>query len=147
MADPQGLPAAITEQTQRLNELRLSEVQDPVAIDEAKKKLSELKKALGDLKRGAAGPKEDIKKRERLLLKTAKASLIVLISDSRSNRVGPCRELGTSDPRKWRFVSTLKMWSENASSAMEGHASIHPFSRGKMSSPINMEKTRSSFST
>lgn len=147
MAEPQALSAAIAEQTQRLNDLRLSRVQDQAAIDEAKKRLSELKKTLGELKRGAAGPKEDIKKRERLLLKTAKVSLIELVSNSRPNRDGTCRELGTSDPRKWRFVSTLKMWSKNASSVMEGHASIHPFSRGKISSPINTEKTRSSFST
>jgi hypothetical protein len=147
MAEPQALSAAIAEQTQRLNDLRLSKVQDQAAIDEAKKKLSELKKTFGELKRGAAGPREDIKKRERLLLKTAKASLIVLVSNSQSNRDGTCRELGTLDPRKWRFVSTLKVWSKHASSAMEGHASIHPFSRGKTSSPINMEKTRSSFST
>ena len=147
MAEPQELSAAITEQTQRLNDLRLSRVQDQAAIDEAKRKLSELKKTLGELKRGAAGPKEDIKKRERLLLKTAKASLIVLIGSSRSNGDGNCRELGTLGPRKWPFVSTLKLWSKSASSAMEGHASIHPYSRGKTSSPINMEKTRSSFST
>jgi hypothetical protein len=147
MAEPQALSVAIAEQTQRLNDLRLSKVQDQAAMDEAKKKLSELKKTLGELKRGAAGPKEDIKKRERLLLKTAKASLIVLASNPRSNKDGTCREPGTLDLRKWRFVSTLKLWSKNASSAMGGHASIHPFSRGKMSSPINMEKTRSSFST
>jgi len=147
MAEPQALSAAIAEQTQRLNDLRLSKVQDQAAVDEAKKKLSELKKTLGELKRGAAGPKEDIKKRERLLLKTAKVCLIVLLINPRSNRDGTCRELGISDRRKWRFVSTSKMWSKIASSAMEGHASIHPFSRGKMSLPINMEKTRSSFST
>jgi len=74
MADPQALSAAITEQTQRLNDLRLSKLQDQAAIDEAKKNLSELRKTLGELKRGTAGPKEDVKKRERLLLKTAKAS-------------------------------------------------------------------------
>jgi len=147
MADPQALSVAIAEQTQRLNDLRLSKVQDQAVVDEAKKKLSELKKTLGELKRGATGPKEDIKKRERLLLKTAKASLIVLVSNSYSNRDGTSRELGTLDRRRWRFVSTLKMWSKNASSATEGHALIHLFSRGKMSSPINMEKTRSSFST
>lgn len=79
MADPKALSAAITEQTQRLNDLRLSKVQDQAVIDEAKKKLSELKKTLGELNRGAAGPKEDVKKRERLLLKTAKVSLVVLI--------------------------------------------------------------------
>lgn len=81
MADPKALSAAITEQTQRLNDLRLSKVQDQAVIDEAKKKLSELKKTLGELNRGAAGPKEDVKKRERLLLKTAKVSLVVLISN------------------------------------------------------------------
>ena len=81
MADPQALSVTVTEQTQRLNNLRLSKVQDQAAIDEAKKKLSELKKTLGELKRGAAGPKEDVKKRERLLLKTAKASLIILVSN------------------------------------------------------------------
>lgn len=80
MADPQALSAAITEQTQRLNGLRLSKDQDQAAIDEAKKRLSELKKTLGELNRGAAGPKEDVKKRERLLLKTAKVNLIILIS-------------------------------------------------------------------
>jgi histidyl-tRNA synthetase len=87
MSDPQALSAAITEQTQRLNELRLSTVQDPAAIDEAKKNLSQLKKTLGELKREGAGLK-DAKKRERLLLKTAKASLAILVSNPRSNREG-----------------------------------------------------------
>jgi hypothetical protein len=146
MSDPQALSAAIVEQMQRLNGLRLSKVQDPEAIDEAKKKLSELKKTLGELNKEAAGPK-DGKKRERLLLKTAKVTLIVLVSNSRSNREGTYRAPGTLDPRKWHFVSTLKRWSKNASSATEGRASIHPFSREKIHSPGDTEKTRSSFST
>jgi hypothetical protein len=148
MADPQALSAAITEQTQRLNSLRLSKDQDHAAIDEAKKKLSELKKTLGELNRGAGGPKEDVKKRERLLLKTAKASLYHPFSVAHIlTEKEPCRELGTLDLRKWHFASTLKTWSRSASNATEGRASIHPCLREKMSSLINMEKTRSSFST
>jgi len=60
----------ITRQTALLNELRLSHAEPP-ALEDAKKKLGELKKTFAALKI-AAGGKDAGKKRERLLLKTAK---------------------------------------------------------------------------
>lgn len=64
----ESLTQEITRQTAVFNDLRLNNA-DPVALDEAKKRLGELKKALA----AASGASKDSgKKRERLLLKTAK---------------------------------------------------------------------------
>lgn len=80
MATAQSLAAEITHQTTLVNELRLSNT-DPTALDAAKKRLGELKKTLAAIGKaeataGAAGSSEskDGKKKERLLLKTAKVS-------------------------------------------------------------------------
>ena len=60
------------------NELRLKSDADPAAVEDAKKKLGELKKAVAVAKAkeaGSSGPsKEDGKKKERLLLKTGKGT-------------------------------------------------------------------------
>ena len=90
MSDPTSsssasLEAAIAEETARFNQLRLDKDGDANAIDESKKKLGDLKKKLGESKKAAAqvvagGSKDesssvaDAKKRERMLLKTAKVS-------------------------------------------------------------------------
>jgi histidyl-tRNA synthetase len=62
----------ITLQTALLNDLRLKHA-DPSAVDEAKKKLGGLKKSLASLNAGGNVANKDAgKKRERMLLKTAK---------------------------------------------------------------------------
>ncbi|KIM31972.1 hypothetical protein M408DRAFT_327352 [Serendipita vermifera MAFF 305830] len=86
MSDSASLSTAIAEQTAKLNELRLQKDVDNGAVEETKKKLGELKKALGAINKAnalaAAGSKpssstaaaSDGKKRERVLLKTAKGT-------------------------------------------------------------------------
>jgi len=82
MSTAQSLAAEITQQTALVNELRLQNT-DPTTLDAAKKKLGELKKTLGAIAKakaeassGAAGTSDnkDGKKKDRLLLKTAKVS-------------------------------------------------------------------------
>jgi histidyl-tRNA synthetase len=78
MASIESIQEQITNQTALFNQLRLQNAETSV-IDEAKKKLGELKKSLalskGSDSSAAAGvPKDGAKKRERLLLKTAKVS-------------------------------------------------------------------------
>lgn len=87
MSDSSSLSTAIAEQTARLNELRLQKDVDNAAVEDTKKKLGELKKALGAINKAnalaAASSKQspstatasDGKKRERVLLKTAKVRL------------------------------------------------------------------------
>lgn len=76
MSTAQSLAAEITQQTALVNKLRLQNT-DPTALDAAKKKLGELKKTFGAIgKAVAAGTSDskDGKKKDRLLLKTAKVS-------------------------------------------------------------------------
>lgn len=70
MATLESINDDIAIATTRLNELRLQSA-DVAVVEEAKKKLGELKKSLALLK-GAGGSKDTGKKKERLLLKTAK---------------------------------------------------------------------------
>jgi hypothetical protein len=69
MATAESLNQEIAQQTTLFNELRLQNA-EPSAIEETKKKLGELKKSLGALTKAAGGGK----KKERMLLKTAKVS-------------------------------------------------------------------------
>lgn len=84
---PEALEAEIAVQTARFNDLRLNTdktVATPEALADAKKRLADLKKALGQAKaagkekkpkaEGSAAPQpaQGEKKKERLLLKTAK---------------------------------------------------------------------------
>ena len=64
----------IARQTSLLNDLRLKQA-EPAVLDEVKKKLGELKRSLATLN-SAAGGKDAAKRRERLLLKTAKVNNI-----------------------------------------------------------------------
>ena len=66
------LSQQVAQQSALLNDLRKQEA-NATALEEAKKRLGELKRALGHL---TAGPKEDGKKKERILLKTPKVSLV-----------------------------------------------------------------------
>ncbi|KAI6154245.1 histidyl-tRNA synthetase, partial [Pisolithus tinctorius] len=78
-----SLSAEIKKQTAILNELRLQN-NDPVRLDATKKELGELKRRLAATARATdsaangatavSGDKDDAKKRERLLLKTAKGT-------------------------------------------------------------------------
>jgi histidyl-tRNA synthetase len=72
MATVESLNQEIAQQTALFIELRQQTV-DPSVVEEAKKKLGELKKSLGVLTKATGGSK-DLKKKERLLLKTAKVS-------------------------------------------------------------------------
>ncbi|KAJ7239759.1 hypothetical protein B0H12DRAFT_1204160 [Mycena haematopus] len=78
MASIESISEQITNQTAIFNQLRLQNA-EPSLIDEAKKKLGELKKTLAlskgsDTSKAAAAPTDETKKRERLLLKTAKGT-------------------------------------------------------------------------
>ncbi len=70
MATLEQLTQEIAETTALFNKLR-DEKTDPALLDETKKRLGELKKSQAVLKNAASGGKE-VKKKERLLLKTAK---------------------------------------------------------------------------
>jgi histidyl-tRNA synthetase len=87
MSSADSITQELTKQTALFNELRLQNV-EPSVLDEAKKKLGELKKSLALLK-GAGGSKDAGKKRERLLLKTAKvcASVCTIVQISYSSRI------------------------------------------------------------
>ncbi|KAG2746751.1 histidyl-tRNA synthetase [Suillus brevipes Sb2] len=67
-----SLTAEITQATGTLNDLRLQNA-DAASIDAAKKRLGELKKAMAAIN-SAGGSKDAGKKKERLLLKTAKGT-------------------------------------------------------------------------
>lgn len=73
MATAESLNQEIAQQNILVKELGLQNA-EASALEEAKKKLGELKKSLGTLTKAAGGGK-DTKKKERLLLKTAKVSL------------------------------------------------------------------------
>lgn len=101
------LEAQIEEQTKLFNDLRLRG-SDAKALDEAKIKLAQLKMAFGKAKAAAAaaaggkpGEGGENKKKERMLLKTAKVRTsfpftIVFCWCSSSNHIS-CREPRTTD--------------------------------------------------
>jgi hypothetical protein len=66
----------IAQQTALLNELRLKQA-EPSSVDQVKKKLGELKKSLAQLNSNSHAGKDAAKKRERMLLKTAKVGISV----------------------------------------------------------------------
>ncbi|KZP29283.1 histidine-tRNA ligase [Athelia psychrophila] len=72
MATTESLNQEIAQQNTLCNDLRQQNAEASL-VEEAKKKLGELKKSLGALNKAAAGGKET-KKKERLLLKTAKGT-------------------------------------------------------------------------
>lgn len=76
MATIESLNAEIAERSALFNDAR-KQGADPAIIEEHKVKLGELKRALGQLM-GASGSK-DAKKKDRLLLKTAKVRLTNLM--------------------------------------------------------------------
>jgi len=93
------LEAEIATQTARFNELRLAKQ----PLDEAKQTLSELKKALA-LAKNAGKPKEekkkaegepegDKKKKERILLKTAKVRNVRLTHPCTLKKIGRVRAI------------------------------------------------------
>ena len=71
MASEEALSQEIVQQSQLVNKLK-AEQADSAIINEANKKLGELKKARGQLLAVSSGSKDLGKKKERLLLKTAK---------------------------------------------------------------------------
>ena len=79
-ADIDTVNQEIARQTSLLNDLRLKQA-EPSVLDDVKKKLGELKRSLAALN-SAAGGKDAGKRRERLLLKTAKVTHIRILSRS-----------------------------------------------------------------
>lgn len=75
MATLESLNQEIAAQSAHLVELRKQQAEGSI-MDEAKKKLGELKKSLA-LLQGAGGSRDASKKKERLLLKTAKVGCSV----------------------------------------------------------------------
>lgn len=73
-ATEESLTQEIAEQSAVVAKLK-AEASDAAALEAEKKKLSELKKNLNLLKNAANGGKDAGKKKERLLLKTAKVRL------------------------------------------------------------------------
>ncbi|KIY50012.1 histidyl-tRNA synthetase [Fistulina hepatica ATCC 64428] len=73
MAATEDLQREIQAQTAIFNDLRLKD-SNPGALDEAKKKLGDLKRALGVATAASGSGAKDGKKKERLLLKTAKGT-------------------------------------------------------------------------
>jgi histidyl-tRNA synthetase len=74
MSTVESLNAEIAQATQRFNDLRQQSAEAGL-VDAAKKSLGELKKALATLNGAAPGGSKDAgKKKERMLLKTAKVS-------------------------------------------------------------------------
>ena len=71
MASEETLSQEIVQQSALVNKLK-AEQADAAVINEANKKLGELKKARGQLLAASSGSKDAGKKKERLLLKTAK---------------------------------------------------------------------------
>jgi hypothetical protein len=143
MSDAASLSTAIAEQTAKLNELRLQKDADAGALEETKKKLGDLKKALGAINKAnamaAAGSKpsstapvaSDAKKRERVLLKTAKVRQFFNSNHAVSNLYTRAQKI--LDPPKPPYVNISRTRSKNASRDMEVHVWIHQFSRGKTS--------------
>ncbi|KAA1467858.1 histidine-tRNA ligase [Dentipellis sp. KUC8613] len=73
MATVQSLTKEVEEQSKLYNELRLKNA-EAAELDAVRKRLGELKKSLAIANNGAGGSKEGGKKKERLLLKTAKGT-------------------------------------------------------------------------
>lgn len=133
-ATAESLNQEIATQTTLFNELRVQDAGSP-AVEEAKKKLGELKKALGALTKAAGGGK-DAKKKERLLLKTAKVNSIDVISlDIKlTTHVPDGRARETMAQAKCSAVNTSSESSKTASRNSEVHAWTHLSLSAKISS-------------
>ena len=73
MATLESLTAELAQNTEQFNKLRKDSAA-PEELEAVRKRLAELKEAIRSAK-AADGPKDDGKKKERLLLKTAKVRL------------------------------------------------------------------------
>ena len=69
------LNAELAQQTELFNNLRIAN-SDPAMLEESRKRLGEIKRQLASLKPGG----KDVKKKERLLLKTPKVRHPLLVS-------------------------------------------------------------------
>lgn len=105
MATVESLNQEIAERSALFNDAR-KQGADAAIIEEHKVKLGELKRALGQLM-GASGSK-DAKKKDRLLLKTAKvrSQLFHGLVQLQLNRYHVCRVQGTLAPAKCTAVNT-----------------------------------------
>jgi hypothetical protein len=78
------LNAELAQQTELFNKLRIDN-SDPVALEESRKRLGEIKRELATLKPGG----KDAKKKDRLLLKTPKVRLSTLVPMARTSTILP----------------------------------------------------------
>jgi hypothetical protein len=136
----------IAHQTALLNKLRLNHA-DPSAVDEVKKKLGELKKSLALSSAAVATSKDAAKKRERMLLKTAKVSTIIVhLYSNKLTGTLSYRVHGTMVQQKCSVDYISRKSSRSASRHTVGAASIPPCSSVRTSSRASMARTRSSSS-
>lgn len=81
--DAGALADEIAAQSALLNDLRKQQA-DPAVVEDAKKKLGDLKRSLA-LQQNANGGAKDGKKKERILLKTAKVHSLSLCANANSS--------------------------------------------------------------
>ena len=127
----------IAQQSALLNDLRKQQA-DASTVEEVKKKLGELKRTLGQL---AGGAKESGKKKERILLKTAKVGATFVKSSLPTYAL--VRAHATMAPEKCTAESTLNGSSRIALRRLVEVVLILPFSREKKSLLENTVKTQS----
>jgi hypothetical protein len=142
---PEALEQEIATQTTRFNELRLNpdkSVSTPEALNEAKQKLAELKKALALAKNagkekvkkegGVPAAKGREQKKERLLLKTAKVRIRLYDWHmALMRRPLTCRVHATLALRRCSAGNTSSGSSRNASRRTAARASIPPSSSAR----------------
>jgi hypothetical protein len=131
MASLGSIEEEIAKQSARYNELRLQPNGDPVALEEVRQKLGELKKTLGQAKAAAGGGKKK-EERDRLLLKTAKVRMSLSCLTWRIqfmySGIGFLyRELETLDPQRCTAVNISNALSRTVSRYMVARALIPPF--------------------
>lgn len=131
------------------NDLRKQNASSDI-LDQAKKKLGDLQKSLA-LAKGAAGSKDAGKKRERLMLKTAKVLGYNALLPARPHFTqhpgfSSRRVRVTTAPPRCIAGSTSSGSSRSASRCMAGAALTRPSLSGRTSSRASTARTRSSSS-
>lgn len=142
MATVDELTQEVAQQTTLVNKLK-DEKAEGSAFEDARKKLGELKKSLALLKNAASGGRETAKKKERLLLKTAKVLQTMSPLSKTIQLITIAREHGIMDQAKCSVANMSNVSSRTASLRMVEASSIHRCSNERMSSRTSTAKTRS----
>jgi hypothetical protein len=100
------LEQLVAQQTELFNALRLQYPAGSPKLEDTRKKLSELKKTLGQSKKDDAAKDSAGKKKERLLLKTAKVSLLYHSSHGDAKGLSCGRVLEIMDQARCSVVNT-----------------------------------------